>query len=102
MNGGLLLTALSAKLGGLEAPRLAVTAIKVSTASIVMAAVSFAAARTFGGDSATGQLIAVAAGVFLGIATLVLVSRALGLRELNDALAVVTRRLRPDQEDAAS
>lgn len=94
-NGGLLLSSLRRRLGGLDGRRIAVTVMKIVISSGLMAFSVTLALRLVGGETEAASGLQVAAAILFGLATLLATARALGLSELDEAVAIFVRTLRP-------
>jgi len=95
VGSALLLSALSRRIGGVDARRIAGSVARVLAASLVMGVAAAAAAS--GTDhlleaGLVGDLAVVLAGVLAGLVTYLLAARALGVQELDLILSVVRRR----------
>lgn len=93
INGALLLVALRQRIGGIDGYRLAMTTAKIAVASGVMAFATAMAARIPEGSSTAAHALQVALAMTIGVATLTIAARALRLSELDDALALVRRKV---------
>jgi putative peptidoglycan lipid II flippase len=97
-NGGVLLMLLRRHLDGLEERTLAISFVKTLIASALMAAVSFGVSRLFNGITAGRGVVVqgmqVFAAISAGVVVLVAAARLLRIRELDEALASVTARLK--------
>jgi putative peptidoglycan lipid II flippase len=98
LNAGILLELLRRMLGGLEARRLAGILVRISLASIVMAAVAWGVEsgleQALGGTRSIVRAIRVGSSIGAALLTLFVVARAFGVAELSEAGRAVMHRLR--------
>ncbi|MBK8314770.1 MAG: murein biosynthesis integral membrane protein MurJ [Acidobacteria bacterium] len=98
INFLLLLYFMRRKLNGIEGRGLALTFIKVLSASIVMGAVCWYVSRmieSFAGRAGlTAKLLDVGGSIFIGMAVFYLTARMLNITELDQISAVIMRKLR--------
>ena len=96
-NAAILMIMLRRRLAGLDGRRLAGVLTRVMVAALVMAAAAGLAERLMlallPGGRFSLQVIRLAAAIGSGLVALALVSRALGLREFDEAAGLVARRL---------
>ncbi len=91
----LLLSALSRRIGGIDAGRIMAAVARMLAASLVMGAVAAVAAGATGrllGSGLGADLAVVLAGVLAGVVTYVAAGRVLRIQELSLLLAIVQRR----------
>jgi putative peptidoglycan lipid II flippase len=95
-HGALALAALRWYLGGIEGHRLAITAVKVTSAALVMVVVALATERWMMGRApgvdALTQSLRLAAAIGAGLTALVVSGKLLRISELDDGLAFVRER----------
>lgn len=98
INASLLLILLSRRIGGIDGTRVLVAFLKITLASLVMAVVAYAVEGWLA-DRLTGswiltRAVPVAAAIGAAVLALLAAARLLRLQELEDALAVVLKRLK--------
>jgi putative peptidoglycan lipid II flippase len=97
-NAATLLWLLRGRLGGLDGGPIAVAFAKIATASIAMGLAAQGGEtwlrNVVPGGSAAAQLVRVGAAIGIGLLTLGLSARLLRIREFDQALRLVTNRLR--------
>ncbi len=105
VNAGLLLVLLRRRLKSLDGKRVAVALVKIVTASAVMALASWWIAQwssnTFPGPGAMRGLIRVGLSIGGGCLVLAAAARLLSIAEFQQAVRVVTNRLRPSTREGA-
>ena len=96
-NAGVLLFLLRRSLGGLEAPRLIASLLRISVAAGVMGIAAFASDRALGiwmpGETILLQILRLGATIGVSLAMLAAAAHVLHVREFREGLALVTRRL---------
>jgi putative peptidoglycan lipid II flippase len=97
-NACTLLVLLRRSLGGLDERRVASSMARITVASVAMGAATMAAEawldQALPGDRIAVQIARVSLSIATALAVLAVSAWALRIREFNDALAVVTRRIR--------
>jgi putative peptidoglycan lipid II flippase len=98
LNAGILLQLLRGMLGGVEAPRLAGLFVRITLASIVMAAVAWGAEsgleQVFAGTGSIVRAGRVGVSIAAALLALLLAARTLGVAEFTEATRAIVRRLR--------
>jgi putative peptidoglycan lipid II flippase len=102
INGTLLLVILRKRLGGIDGSRLAVATMKITAASIVMALSTWATIQIGDATTTVARAAHVGAAIAVGVVTLVAAARVLRLRELDEAIAMVTRRRTTPSDSSVS
>jgi putative peptidoglycan lipid II flippase len=96
-NGGALLLLLHRRLGGIERGPLALTSVKTTMASSVMAVVSVGVehllARAMPGSGTVAQVIRLSGAIAAGLVALTVGAKLLRIREFDDAVAGAAGRL---------
>lgn len=99
-NAGVLLVLLRRRLGGLEGARVATTLVKTTTAAVAMAIAARAAEgwleAAVPGRGLAAQLASVGGAIAAGVAVLAALAHLLGVREFDEAVRGVRRRLAPE------
>jgi len=98
INASLLLTLLSRRIGGVDAPRVVLTFVKIGLASAAMAAAAWFAqielAATIGDVTFVQRALALGGAIAAGILVLAAVAKLLRLSEFEEAMGTVLRRLK--------